>query len=207
MGKSGGQPVLTLDDVKDRYLGCYFASAHISGKNGEGMGMYKAFEYDGDSVRSMRVEFQIYDGGWNKAVIVNFTNGVDGVYGCAVAAGHAGQNSGKVGFHFVNASGGFVNAGDPVAVKYNEGGYGIFDLFAAPMVTLAEDEDWSGHGGALQLGGSVIDLNGHSLAVDGVAGDESVYAKIVNFDGEHTAELRCKPAKNIFCSNSSVYFG
>ena len=202
-----GEPVLTLDDVKDRYLGCYFASAHISGKNGEGMGMYKAFEYDGDSLRSMRVEFQIYDGGWNKAVIVNFTNGVDGVYGCAVAAGHANANSNKVGFHFVNASGGFVNAGDTVAVKYNEGGYGIFDLFAAPMVTLAEDEDWSGRGGALQLGGSVIDLNGHSLAVDGVTGDESVYAKIVNFASEHTAELRCKPARNIFCSNSSVYFG
>jgi hypothetical protein len=203
-----GDPVLTLDDIKDCYFGCHFASASISDKNREGMAMYRTFEYDGDSVRSMRVEFQTYDGGWNKCVTVTFTNGVDGVYGCAIAAGHAGQNSGVVGYRFVNANGSYNGYSDNPVTAYNgTGGYGIYDLFAAPMTTLAADTDWSGHDAAVALGGSVVDLNGHRLTVDGLSGDGTIYAKIINTDTAHTAELRCKPAAGLSFNNNSVCLG
>ena len=86
-----GEPVLTLDDIKDYYLGCSFAGSSISVNDGEGIGMYRAFEYDGnDSVSLMRVEYQVYDGNYNKCSVVNFTNGVDGVYGYVATTRYAG---------------------------------------------------------------------------------------------------------------------
>ena len=109
-----GEPVLTLDDIKDYYLGCSFAGSSISANDGEGIGMYRAFEYDeNDSVSLMRVEYQVYDGSgggssYNKCVVVNFTNGVDGVYGYATASRYAGSGSNKVGYHFVDANGSFA---------------------------------------------------------------------------------------------------
>ena len=203
-----GEPVLTLDDIKDYYLGCSFAAASISDNDCEGVGLYRAFEYDGDSVRSMRVEYQVYDGGWNKCVIVNFTNGVDGVYGYAAAAGHYGNHSGVLGHNFVNASGAFVDCPDGVATAYDgANGYGIYDLFAAPMVTLERDTDWSEIGGVVPLGDAVVDLNGHNLTLQGVSGNKYTYSQIFNSANDTVAEVRFDVPAGTSFANETVYIG
>ncbi len=203
-----GEPVLTLDDIKDYYLGCSFAAASISDNDCEGVGLYRAFEYDGDSVRSMRVEYQVYDGGWNKCVIVNFTNGVDGVYGYAAAAGHYGRFSGVLGHNFVNASGAFVDCPDAVATAYDGAdGYGIYDLFAAPMITLERDTDWSEIGGVVPLGDAVVDLNGHNLTLQGVSGNKYTYSKIFNSANGTVAEVRFDVPAGTSFANETVHIG
>ena len=203
-----GEPVLTLDDIKDYYLGCSFAAYGINNKDGEGTGLHRAFEYDGDSVRSMRVEYQIYDGGWNKCVVVNFTNGVDGVYGYAIAAGHAGHNSGVVGHNFVNASGTVVDCPDAVVTAYDSAdGYGIYDLFATSMVTLDRDTDWSGTGGVVALGDVVVDLNGHNLTLQGVSGNSYLYSQIFNSNNGVVSEVRFKVPGGLAFINDTVRFG
>ncbi len=206
-----GEPVLTLDDIKDYYLGCSFAARNITNNDSEGVGMYRAFEYDGGSVRSMRVEYQVYDGGWNKCVTVNFTNGVDGVYGYAVAAGHAGSGSGVVGHHFVDAGGAPVDSPDAVVTFYDgTNGYGIYDLFATPMVVLDRDTDWSAADGAIALGDAVVDLNGHNLTLQGVSGNASLlypYSRIFNSNNSVMSEVHFKVSGGLSFSNNSVRFG
>lgn len=203
-----GEPVLTLDDIKGHYLGCSFAAQAISNDDCEGVGLHRAFEYDGDSVWSMRVEYQVYDGGWNKCVIVTFTNGVDGVYGYAAAAGHYGKGSGVLGHNFVNASGAFVDCPDGVATAYDGAdGYGIYDLFAAPMVTLDRDTDWSEIGGVVPLGDAVVDLNGHNLTLQGVSGNKYTYSKIFNSANDTVAEVRFDVPAGTSFANETVYIG
>ncbi|MBO7684182.1 MAG: hypothetical protein J6T51_05615 [Kiritimatiellae bacterium] len=205
-----GEPVLTLDDIKDYYFGCYCSGASFSVKDREGIGLHRAFEYDqGGSVTSMRVEFQTCDDRYVKCVVVNFTNGVDGVYGTAVAACHSPSKSySHTGYQFYNASGVLVVGEDSVATNTAVAYYGIYELFAAPMVTLTRDTDWSGRGSELSLGGAVVNLNGHRLTIaDGVSGDATAYAKIVNTNSSTLAELRVKPSGWTTINNSTVCFG
>ena len=206
-----GEPVLTLDDIKDYYLGCSFAGSSISVKDGEGIGMYRAFEYDGnDSVSLMRVEYQVYDGGHNKCSIVNFTNGVDGVYGYAASARYAGSGTGKIGYHFVNANGTFAGTGGTVVTNSFTGGYGIYDLFATPMVVLDRDTDWSGTDGVIPLGDAVVDLAGHNLTLQGVSGNGTLqypYSQIFNSTNNVMAEVHFKVSGGLTFNNNSIRFG
>ena len=206
-----GEPVLTLDDIKDYYLGCSFAGSSISGNDGEGIGMYRAFEYDGnDSVSLMRVEYQIYDGGHNKCSIVNFTNGVDGVYGYAASARYAGSGTGKIGYHFVNANGSFAGNGGTVVTNSLTAGYGIYDLFATPMVVLDRDTDWSATDGVIALGDAVVDLAGHNLTLQGVSGNGTLqypYSQIFNSSNNVMAEVHFNVSGGLTFNNSTVRFG
>ena len=206
-----GEPVLTLDDIKDYYLGCSFAGSSISGNDGEGIGMYRAFEYDGnDSVSLMRVEYQIYDGGYNKCSIVNFTNGIDGVYGYAASARYTGQNTGKLGAHFVNANGTFAGSEGTVVTNSFTNGYGIYDLFVTPMVVLDRDTDWSAADGVISLGDAVVDLAGHNLTLQGVSGNGTLqypYSQIFNSSNNVMAEVHFNVPGNLTFSNSTVHFG
>jgi hypothetical protein len=206
-----GEKVLTLNDIKDYYFGCNFSGNNVTEKGREAIGLHKMFEYEGESVKSMRVEFQTYDGGWNKCVIVNFTNGVDGVYGYAEAAGHAGENSGTIGFHFVNESGQFVNATDGVVTSYQGlHGYGIYDLFAAPMVTLDRDTDWSGGDSVIELGDMVVDLNGHNLTLQGISYNSPLKypsLRVFNSNKEVMSELHFNIPGGVIFNNNKVCFG
>ena len=211
-----GEPVLTLDDIKDYYFGCSFAGNSISASDGEGVGLYRAFEYDAnDSMSLMRMEFQVYDGNggrssYNKCLVVNFTNGVDGVYGYASSSRYAGQGSGKLGYHFVNADGTFAGTDGTVATNTTATGYGIYDLFAAPMVTLDHDTDWSVTDGVIPLGDAVIDLAGHSLTLPGVSGNGNLnypHSQVFNSSNSVMAEVRFNVAGGLAFTNSTVYFG
>jgi len=206
-----GEPVLTLDDIKNYYLGCSFAGSSISVNDGEGIGMYRAFEYDGnDSVSLMRVEYQVYDGNYNKCSVVNFTNGVDGVYGYVATTRYAGYKAGKLGAHFVNADGTFAGTGGTVVTNSLTAGYGIYDLFATPMITLDRDTDWSATDGAIQLGDAVVDLNGHNLTLQGVSGNGTLqypYSQIFNSNNSVMSEVHFNVSGGLSFSNSTVHFG
>ena len=211
-----GEPVLTLDDIKDYYFGCSFAGSSISANDGEGIGMYRAFEYDeNDSVSLMRVEYQVYDGSgggssYNKCVVVNFTNGVDGVYGYATASRYAGSGSNKVGYHFVDANGSFAGSAGTVVTNSLTAGYGIYDLFAAPMVVLDHDTDWSATDGVIPLGDAVVDLNGHNLTLQGVSGNgtwQYPYSQIFNSNNSVMSEVHFNVPGGSSFSNSTVHFG
>ncbi len=211
-----GEPVLTLDDIKDYYFGCSFAGSSISENDGEGVGLYRAFEYDANnSVSLMRVEYQVYDGSggngsYNKCVTVNFTNGVDGVYGCASSAQYAGRGSAKIGFHFVNANGSFAGSQGTVVTNSFTAGYGIYDLFATPMITLDRDTDWSATYGVVQLGDAVVDLNGHNLTLQGVSGNGTLqypYSQIFNSNNSVMSEVHFNVSGGLSFSNSTVHFG
>ena len=211
-----GEPVLTLDDIKDYYLGCSFAGSSISANDGEGVGLYRAFEYDANnSVSLMRVEYQVYDGSggygsYNKCVTVNFTNGVDGVYGYATSARYDGRASEKIGFHFVNANGTFAGSQGTVVTNSFTDGYGIYDLFATPMITLDRDTDWSANDGVVQLGDAVVDLNGHNLTLQGVSGNGTLqypYSQIFNSNNSVMSEVHFKVPGGLSFSNSTVHFG
>ena len=210
-----GEPVLTLDDIKDYYLGCSFAGSSISANDGEGVGLYRAFEYDeNNSVSLMRVEYQVYDGSgdssYNKCVTVNFTNGVDGVYGYATSARYDGRASEKIGFHFVNANGTFAGSQGTVVTNSFTAGYGIYDLFATPMITLDRDTDWSANDGVVQLGDAVVDLNGHNLTLQGVSGNGTLqypYSQIFNSNNSVMSEVHFNVSGGLTFSNNSVRFG
>ncbi len=206
-----GEPVLTLDDIKDYYLGCSFAGSSISVNDGEGIGMYRAFEYDGnDSVSLMRVEYQVYDGNYNKCSVVNFTNGVDGVYGYVATTRYAGYYAGKLGTHFVNANGTFAGSQGTVVTNSFTAGYGIYDLFATPMVVLDRDTDWSATDGVVPLGDAVVDLNGHNLTLQGVSGNGTLqypYSQIFNSNNNVMAEVHFKVSGGFTFTNSTVRFG
>ncbi len=201
-----GLPALTLDDVKDHYLGCYFNGAWIGSKNGDGIGLNRTFQYDeAGKVKQMRVEFQLSDDNFAKCVVMEFTNGVAGVYGQAVAARYVSATS--VGYHFVNSDGSLAGNGGTVATSAGVNGYGIYELYAAPMMKLEQDLDVSGRGTALYLGPMVLDLNGHAVTADGVQGDNSLYAKIINTALGETATVRCRTPEGSYFENRSVRFG
>ena len=206
-----GESVLTLDDIKNYYLGCSFAGSSINVNDGEGIGMYRAFEYDGnDSVSLMRVEYQVYDGNYNKCSVVNFTNGVDGVYGYVATTRYAGYKAGKLGAHFVNADGTFAGTGGTVVTNSFTGGYGIYDLFATPMVVLDRDTDWSATDGVIPLGDAVVDLAGHNLTLQGVSGNGTLqypYSQIFNSSNSVMAEVHFNVSGGLTFNNSTVRFG
>ena len=205
-----GEPALTLDDIKDYYFGCRCSGRSMGTKGREGVGLNRAFTYDGNgSVTSMRVEFQTCDGGWVKCVSVMFTNGVDGVYGYAMNAHHSTTMTYTYpDFKFYNANGGTIGYVDAVATSATALSYGIYDLFAAPITTLDGDADWSGRGTPDVLGETaVVNLNGHSLTVDGVSGDNTTYAKFINTNAAVTAELHVKVPATMPCINANVYLG
>ena len=202
-----GAPTPTLDDVKDCHLGCHFNGAWIGNKEGDGIGVNRAFQLDeSGSATQMRVEYQIIDGGYLKTVIMEFTNGVHGVYGRALAARYTDTSAG-IGFHFVNEGGSYAGTAGTVATSSSVNGYGICELYAVPMMKLEDDLDVSGRKAALYLGPMVLDLNGHTVTADGVQSDNSFYPKIINTDFAETATVRCRTPEGFNFDNRNVRFG
>ena len=201
----------TLDDVKDSYIGCRMNGGYVA--DGEGVGCHRYVEYDADgSATSMRIEFQKADfvGSpiYVKCVVAKFTNGVDGVYGWALKARNKQilSSSDHVGYKFANSDTSFNGADSSIASSSTANGYGIYNLFAAPAVTLEADEDWSPYGLA-DLGAGVIDLNGHRLVANGVKFDGGHEAMVLNSVSNDTGEMRFYIFPGDVFTNSAVRIG
>ena len=140
---AAGEPVLTLDDIKDydfssRYAGTSTTDGY---RGGETVGCNKAFtlsETDG-SVEVMTVEFQFFNSPYLKCVVGRFTNGVDGVYGIARCQKYINVNTvsgGGIGYHFANADGTYPSG--TVSTGFTVNGYGIYELTATPPADVTE---------------------------------------------------------------------
>ena len=160
---------VTLDDIKDCYFGGTTDGKYV-GFVDECIGCNKNVVVDGNgSATSITIEFQVNDGNTLtkdclKCVRAEFTNGADGVYGRATRACYSWNND--VGFVF-GPSAGVNNTNTTVATSSSANGYGVKDLFVAPCTRLERDEDWSvvPGNGTIDLGDTVVDLNGHTLVV------------------------------------------
>jgi len=141
---AAGEPVLTLDDIKDYDFASRFAGTSTSDNGQRGsttVGCNKAFtlsETDG-SVVAMTVEFQFLDSPYLKCVVGRFTNGVDGVYGIARCQKFIDVNNvpgGGFGYSFANADGTYPSGS--TASGFTVNGYGIYELVATPPASMTE---------------------------------------------------------------------
>ncbi|MBR1588763.1 MAG: hypothetical protein IJ658_10610, partial [Kiritimatiellae bacterium] len=141
---AAGEPVLTLDDIKDYDFASRFAGTSTSDNGQRGsttVGCNKALtlsETDG-SVVAMTVEFQFFDNPYLKCVVGRFTNGVDGVYGIARCQKYIDVNNvpgGGLGYSFANADGTYPSGS--TASGFTVNGYGIYELVATPPASMTE---------------------------------------------------------------------
>ena len=109
-------PGVTLDDIKDCYLGCHFTGTSISETGREGRGCNVRPTPDG---KGLRVEFQIHDDTYVKCVVVDLANGVGGVYARKIGTGYKAFSKS-------------VQVGNPFGDVTRRDGYDVFRLFAEP---------------------------------------------------------------------------
>ena len=184
----------TLDDIKDCWLSCKFKTS-MSYSGIEGRGCNRKITYDAvGAAAKIRVQFQTRDkknSDWIKTVIVDMTNGVDGVYATRVVGNHVAPSSYTVGYD---------------AAESGSDGYMVYNLTATPCVTLEADEDWTGYS-SLACGDAVIDLNGHELAVRGIECVNATIGKVVNTKTATTATLRIDVPSGDTYTNDKVDIG
>lgn len=194
-------PGVTLDDIKDDYLGCHFAAGNIASIGIEGRGCNRRITTDSSgSATNIRVEYQTRDGGkagqmFVKCVVVDLTNGEGGVYAKRVGASYKAEAE-PVGAPFVAANGSY--SGSAI--------YNVYGLFAVPCIALEADEDWSQYGRQF-LGDAVVDLNGHSLTAGELAFDTSRIGMVVNTAYTTTADMRFFAFEGGTISNDCVNVG
>ena len=199
---------VTLDDIKDCYFGGTTGGSYV-GFVDECIGCNKSVVVDGEgSVTSITVEFQVNDGNSPrsclKCVRAEFTNGADGVYVRATRACFSWNND--IGFVF-GASTGVNNTNTTVATSSSAVGYGVKDVFVAPCTRLERDEDWTSApgSGTIDLGDTVVDLNGHDLVVRGLTANGG-HVAVVNSKTNDTATLEFAVASGS-AVNTDVYVG
>ena len=194
-------PDITLDDIKDDYLGCRFASHAVNKPGIEGRGCNRRITYgENGSAVKIRVEFQTRDGGsagymYVKCVVVDFTDGPDGVYASRVGASYMAEKN-PVGVEFVSKDGSYSGSSS----------YNVYGLFAAPCITLSADEDWTPYG-RQYLGDAVVDLNGHSLTTGELVFDTSRTGMVVNTAHSTTAQMHVFSFAGGTVSNDTVNVG
>ena len=185
----------TLDDIKDCWLSCNFTTS-MSYSGIEGRGCNRKITYDAEGAASkIRVQFQVRDkksSDWLKYVIVDMTNGVDGVYATKVLANHVSGSSYTVGYSASESSG--------------SDNYMVYNLKATPCVTLEVDEDWTGHS-SIACGDAVIDLNGKSLSVRGIECTNIATGKVVNTKTATTATLTIDVPSGTTYVNQNIDIG
>lgn len=191
-------PDVTLDDIKDCWFGCRFRGSSIGFPGGEGVGCNRSVTYDGNgSATQIRVQYQVHENkannnNWIKCVVVDLTNGADGVYARKVCATYASGASNSVGHDFGSASG--------------NSSYDVYDLCAVPRIVLDEDADWAPYGRQV-LNDAVVDLNGHKLTAGELSFETSRTGMVVNTANSTTAEMRFFTFDGNSISNGNVNVG
>ena len=193
---------VTLDDIKDRYLGCRFTGAWVA-TGTEGIGRNRRLDYNGGMLNAIRIEFQVRDSSWLKCVVAEFTNGTGGVYVQPLKA--CALNNAEAGHQFINDNGTYNNPGT-LATSRTGNGYALYHLFAVPNIVLDSDEDWSPCG-RIELGDAVIDLNGHNLTAGELVFDTSRTGMVINTQCATTAQMRFYTFEGGCVSNNNVSVG
>ena len=110
---------------------------------GSAKGYNKKMTFDENGIASIIVEFQVYDDGYTKCVVVEITNGDGGVYATVLGAANVKRND--VGRQFYTGSGTAYN--QTVAEEISGRGYGVCDIRWTPgeksAWTLDTDKNWS----------------------------------------------------------------
>lgn len=180
---------VTLDDVKDYWIGGRVHSLWMTDSEARGCNRKVLESGDGGSVQKIRVEFQKQAKTTVQCIVVELSNGADGVYAKALTGRY--KNGVEVGYKFVNDNGTYNGTaiGGGITTSATGQGYGIYRIFALPCTTLSQDEDWSAFG-CLDFGSGVIDLNGHALTAEGISINQMHDAQLVNTKTDTTAEMR-----------------
>ena len=148
-----GEPVLTLDDIRDYDFHGFMAggSLDIKGAAVEGYNKKLTLDDDGHVVR-MVVEFQLLDDKYVKSVVAEFTNGAEGVVGRALAARYiALASGGALGYVFMTENGTLRGNESLVSLGWGNnvpGNYALFDVWASPPppaveLVLDRSKTWS----------------------------------------------------------------
>lgn len=99
------------------------------------------------NVTAINVEFQTLDDVWIKAIVVEFTNGGDGVYGTAKRACYVSTSDASLGYAFGNADGTYNGNSNSIATNPGANGYGVYGLSATVETErvweLDTDRNWS----------------------------------------------------------------
>lgn len=161
-----GEPVLTLDDIQDYSFTAYEAGTAVDLRGTQVNGYNTRLERAADgSVERIVTEFQLLDDRYIKGVVVEFTNGADGVQAKALAARYLTVANGfGLGDAMMNADGTFNGTASTVTTSYASGNYGVYELTAtppAPSVELVLDrtQTWSDLTAGVDLGARDLVVN------------------------------------------------
>lgn len=199
---------LTLSSLKSMIdSGSYRIGAKFNGgsignyADCEGAAFNPAYAFDEDtgSLTNICVQFQFRDGGNVKSVKAAFAEQDGSIYAQALGAAAQATN---IGYVFAGED---YAGSRTVANASNKGDYGIHDLFIVPVVTLENDEDWTGRG-EVALGRSALDLNGHVLTVAGLTSSSS-HVPVFNSAYSTTAKLVFDISEGETWTNSTVQIG
>lgn len=173
--------VLTLDDVKDAaFTARAGGNAIASGNLATGLERIRAYNkrvvINGEGrIDAIRLEFQFLEGTNLKALLVELTNGEDGVYGAVKASRYISPGMDKTGYRFWNDDGTYNGSNYSIATSPVAGGYGVFDVQAevedeSVTWTLDSDKKWSDF-----TGGAPLDNAGLAVHIV-VAGENPSFA-------------------------------
>ena len=144
-----GEPVLTVEDIKDYSFSSLFCGYSVAvayiGTVAKGYNN-TVLEYDNGRATKMTVDFQMNEGNYTKCVVIEFTNGEDGVYAQAVNALHAAKSTHPLGTPSTN-SGWTLHPNNPTeyyaigASKTTD--YGVFTMNATPPASAQPKMLWN----------------------------------------------------------------
>ncbi len=121
---------VTLDDVKGRRVyGCLGGKDAANGYECASTNTVYACD-DSGSVTNICTELQYLQDATTKCVVVQLTNGADGVYAKVLAARSADEQE-SIGYGFVNSDGTYNGTEEAVSTSFATAGYGVYGLYAA----------------------------------------------------------------------------
>jgi len=127
----------TLDDVKDCEFTAVMAGASTSPNNFTRVTAQNVQITCDDAtgkVTKIRMEMQLLSDGYIKCVVVELTNGTNGVQAQAVASRYISDSTGSVGYSFVKSDGSYAGNSGTIAENPTAGGYGVAGLRATRWV-------------------------------------------------------------------------
>ena len=121
----------TIADVQANEISGNAIGVHVRPRNLVGFNKVLLPAADGKPER-LRVEMQMMDSYHLKCIVLELSDGADGVHGRAVAARYVLTKDHGLGWRFVNADGSLNGTAHPFVTNPKGSGYGIADLSLVP---------------------------------------------------------------------------